>query len=219
MENTRKSKNKIIISLLAAVVLILVSGSFVIAEHGSGEGTFMYKSDLAGSAEVPAIPTSTAGEVKVWVNESLDAAAYDITLTDGNAIIASHLHCAIEGENGPVFAFLFGNIPGGFNVDGLLAHFTLTDANILEAGSSCPTAITDIASLKDALDAGEVYANVHSVIYPSGEVRGQLAFMEPDDGGDGEGDDGEEDDDGDGDGGGDDARKRAERPKGPIRER
>jgi len=34
--------------------------------------------------------------------------------------------------------------------------------------------ITSIADLAQAVRAGKIYANVHTVAHPSGEIRGQL---------------------------------------------
>ncbi|HSH31783.1 MAG TPA: CHRD domain-containing protein, partial [Candidatus Saccharimonadales bacterium] len=99
---------------------------------------------------------------------------FDLRAQDAEAVTAAHLHCAPVGQNGPVIAFLFGNVPGGFNVDGQLAAFRLTDANILPAGTQCNPAVTNITDLTAAIAAGNIYVNVHTVAHPNGEIRGQL---------------------------------------------
>jgi len=56
----------------------------------------------------------------------------------------------------------------------------LTDANItaITPHPDCMTTIgmdiTSIADLAQAVRAGKIYANVHTVAHPAGEIRGQL---------------------------------------------
>ena len=122
--------------------------------------------------------TATTGEIEVEFNDALTQAEFELEVFDGVAVVQAHFHCAPAGVNGPVVAFLFGRVPGGFDVDGDLAEFTLTDANIAAVGANCvPTigmAINNIADLAQAMQDGNIYANVHTVANPGGEVRGQL---------------------------------------------
>jgi hypothetical protein len=66
--------------------------------------------------------------------------------------------------------------PPGVDIDGELAKGSRTNADIRPA--DCVTAIgrvvNNIASLAFAARDGLVYANVHTVAHPGGEVRGQL---------------------------------------------
>jgi len=120
------------------------------------------------------------GDITVRFNRDLTEAQFRLNVEDGKAVIMAHFHCAPVGVNGPVIAFLFGNVPGGFDVDGRLAKFTLTDANItaITPHPDCTTTIgmdiTSIADLAKAIRAGKIYANVHTVAHPGGEIRGQL---------------------------------------------
>jgi len=144
-----------------------------------------FKADLTGDQEVPPVVTNTTGEIEVEFNDDLTEAEFELEVRDGVAVTQAHLHCAPAGVNGPVMAFLFGFVPGGFDVDGDLAEFTLTDANIAAVGADCvPTigmAINNIADLAQAMQDGNIYANVHSVANPPGEVRGQLESDDDDD--------------------------------------
>lgn len=147
------------------------------SDSGLGSGSLVFEADILGDQEVPAVVTDTTGEIKIEVAEDLTMADFKLEVRDGLVITQSHLHCGTVGVNGPVVAFLFGDIPGGFDVDGDLAEFTLTDANML--GISCGDVVIDnVAHLVQAIDSGMIYANVHSVDNPTGLIRGQLSAEE-----------------------------------------
>ncbi|MFL5803781.1 MAG: CHRD domain-containing protein, partial [Roseiflexaceae bacterium] len=129
---------------------------------------------------VPPVTTETSGDVTVRFNRELTEARFRINVEEGHAVTMAHFHCAPAGVNGPVVAFLFGAVPGGFDVDGRLAKFTLTDANItaISPHPNCIATIgmdiNSIADLAQAMRQGKIYANAHTVAHPAGEIRGQL---------------------------------------------
>jgi hypothetical protein len=158
---------------IALTILFVACG---LAGAASANSTLQTK--LSGDEEVPAVLTRTSGNAKIKVNKRQTEADFRVTLRRGEAITQAHLHCAPAGENGPVVAFLSGMVPGGFDTHGKYAQATLTDANIEAVGADCmPSAgmrIENIADLEEALEAGLIYVNVHSVANPGGEVRGQF---------------------------------------------
>ena len=141
-----------------------------------------YDVNLDGSQEVLPVTTNAAGTMTVKFNGGLTRAKFNIKVLDGDAVTEAHLHCAPAGTNGPVVAFLSGFVPGGFDVDGKLAKFVLKDTNIAAVGADCiPTAgmaINNIADLAQAMHEGNIYVNVHTVVNPSGDIRGQLADVD-----------------------------------------
>ena len=147
-----------------------------------GDSGLEFEVDLDGAQEVPFVGTDTTGEIEVEFNDALTEAEFELKVSDGVAVTQAHFHCAPAGENGPVVVVLFGFVPGGFDVDGDLAEFTLTDTNIADVitafGTDCDRfidmAINDIADLADAMQDGNIYVNVHTKANPGGEVRGQL---------------------------------------------
>ena len=103
---------------------------------------------------------------------------FSLTVQNGGWVTQAHLHCGRPGENGAVVVFLSGFNPEGADVNGLLAEGTRTNAEIEAGASDCETLIgrpvRNIASLAAAAAEGLIYANVHTVANPPGEVRGQL---------------------------------------------
>ena len=76
-----------------------------------------------------------------------------MTSLDGMTATAAHIHQAAAGVSGPVIVPLAETSPGVWSVP---AGITLTEAQV------------------DALNAGGLYFNAHTVINPGGEIRGQI---------------------------------------------
>src|SRR5439155_583359 len=127
---------------------------------------------LTGSDEVPSHNTRAVGQVKFQLNEDGTELEYRLISANIHNVIASHIHIAAEGVNGPIVVFLFGTVPpGGGRFDGVLAHGT-------------------VSALVDAINAGNAYVNVHTNDgvappntgpgdFPGGEIRGQIRAAGP----------------------------------------
>ena len=85
---------------------------------------------------------------------------------DPGDIVQVHLHVAPEGVNGPVVLFLTHAGPITLPLQG-----ELTAADLIP---NADVGVNNFADFVDRLLAGDVYANVHTLDHPSGEIRGQL---------------------------------------------
>mgnify|MGYP006284567443 CR=1 FL=1 len=119
---------------------------------------------LSGSNEVPPVLSTGFGEVMahlsgdtLWVSGSFS----ELT-SDFNADIAggSHLHVGLAGENGGV------ELPLNATVDGDKRGGSFEQANNMFVLSD---------SQKTLLLQRKLYVNIHTVEFPAGEIRGQLA--------------------------------------------
>ena len=122
---------------------------------------------LAGANEVPPVETASVGQATVMVTPNRDLH----TVSVGNIadVIASHIHCAPEGENGAVGITLFLNL-GSPVGSGNLARGPLPDPDV---GNGCEWDTVDDAIA--AMEEGRAYVNVHTFpVNLGGEVRGQL---------------------------------------------
>ncbi len=158
-------------------VLILVA-FLAVSTSAYGEGAALkFRAALSGAQEVPEVVTDTTGRIRVEFNDALSDAEFQLVVRDSVGVTMAHFHCERPGRNGPVVIFLF---PGPVtDVDGELARGTLTNAGFLPAGATvCPGLIgrpvNNIAALAFAMRDGLIYANVHTVAHPGGEIRGQL---------------------------------------------
>ncbi len=160
------------------LALVLAMGGGAV---GDDDDELEFEARLSGRAEVPRVVTETSGRAEIEFSEDLSTAEFVLRVSDGFRVTQAHIHCAPKGLNGPVVAFLAGFHNLGWDVDGKwIDNATLTDDNIVLGATpspTCPHTIATLADLAEAIPDGDAYVNVHSVLNPAGEVRGQL---EPD---------------------------------------
>ena len=120
--------------------------------HGmSGGKTQHMEITLSGSQEVP--PVSSAATGRGMITVASDKSISGSIMTSGIDVQAAHIHEAAAGANGPVIIPL---AKGADNTWVVPAGAMLTDAQYASYMS------------------GNLYVNVHSAAYPTGEIRAQL---------------------------------------------
>jgi hypothetical protein len=180
----------------ASCLMLAVSSLLPLsASNGQEVVTFDLYADLSGAQEVtppdapttpsPGVTTEATGDVQVRVAEDLSSFAFTLNVSNGTGVTQAHLHCGRPGQNGPVVVFLSPLNEQGQDVNGLLAEGTRTNANIEAGAEACEALIgrpvRNVASLTAAAFDGLIYANVHTLANPAGEVRGQLIPTDDDD--------------------------------------
>jgi hypothetical protein len=137
----------------------------------SGDDDREFKAVLTGANEVPPVQTAASGKAEFEVNRDQTKIKFELTIRNATDILGAagaHIHCGVEGANGPVVAFLAGQVAGGF--DGKVEiEATLTAANIVN-----PLCGATIAELVQSMRDGDTYVNAHSPAFPGGEIRGQI---------------------------------------------
>ena len=164
--------------LLAALAVVATGSSAYGADHkfnaravGGQEVVF----DATGAFVPGGRDTDAEGRMRARFNAELTEVKIDLRI-DGllGTFAAAHLHCARAGANGPV-AFGLVN-PGPLEFDGKRIRGTLGNGDF--SGGDCSAAvgrpINNIAALYFAMRDGLVYLNVHSSVFPPGEIRGQM---------------------------------------------
>jgi hypothetical protein len=172
-------QKRVVLSAVMFVLALSLSGH-VAAQQDMSEG-FKLRSTLSGAQEVtpPMGGTLTGGEIVLEFDAGFSQVMVTLTL-EGDATNAgrAHLHCARPGVDGPIFLGLVD--PGICDPAQLSAGMlscTLTNENFDVAADCMGTVdrpVNNIAALFFAARDGLVYANVHTVENPSGELRGQL---------------------------------------------
>jgi hypothetical protein len=165
-----------------AQLLVALLAVFALASPTAAGESRNFVAHLSGAEEVPARDTNAAGQAKFQLSEDGTELDYRLIVANIENVVAAHIHVGAVGVNGPVVAFLFGDVPpGGGRVDGVLATGTIT-ADDLGVG---PLAGQPLSDLVDAMRAGNTYVNAHTNDgvdpvntgpgdFPGGEIRGQI---------------------------------------------
>ncbi len=176
------------------------------AHDTDDDDSYAFRAVLSGAQEVtppdaPATPslgvtTNTSAQARVEFARNLSSFRFSLNVRNGRGVTQAHLHCGRPGQNGPVIVFLAPLNADGADVNGAFARGTRRNEHIEVGAEGCETLIgrpiRNIASLAGAARDGLIYANVHTVDNPAGEVRGQLIREHDDD----DHDDDRRDDDG-----------------------
>lgn len=132
-----------------------------------------FSAEMTGAQEVPAVDTTAAAKIDVQLT-GRGTLKFNLKATaDITGATQAHFHLAGRGQNGTVVAFLlpFNAAGQNFREGDTIAEGELTDANLItRPGFQNPT----IAELVARMKQGRVYANLHTLAHPPGEVRGQM---------------------------------------------
>ena len=128
-----------------------------------------FRAQCQGGNEVPSVDSNGQCQANFKLLDNGAGLQYRLIVANIEAVTQAHIHLAPAGQNGGVVAFLFGFVPEGETVNGMLAQGVLTDSDLIGA-----LAGMTIADLVAELEKGDAYVNVHTQSIPSGEVRGQI---------------------------------------------
>ena len=132
-------------------------GTFMIRANAIVDlNNLVWNGVMGGGSEVPPVATDAVGLAVVELNESQTELSFEITFAGlSSPEIAAHFHNAPPGVNGPaVFTLPLGSPKTGvWNIP--------------------PAMVTELAE-------GRMYVNIHSEMWPDGEIRGDLEpFSDP----------------------------------------
>jgi glucose/arabinose dehydrogenase len=130
-------------------------------------GTDNFRAHLNGDGEVPPVETGAQGQASFTVDAAMSVLDYKLIVANIENVVASHIHCAAPGVNGPVGVTLFSG--GPVSPDGVLAQGAITAP---DPGNGCSW--TTLEQVVTAMRNGLAYVNVHTTAHPPGEIRGQI---------------------------------------------
>jgi hypothetical protein len=165
---------------LAAGAAALAVAAYALA-GGSGPGFNHLSATLGGYQETPSI--SSTGSANFTADVAKDGQSVDWKMSyaalEGN-ITQSHIHFGQRGVAGGISVFLctnLGNGPAGTQAcpgphDGTISG-TFRPVDVI-GPTAQGIAAGEWDELMNAIDAGKAYANIHSNIWPAGEIRAEL---------------------------------------------
>jgi F0F1-type ATP synthase membrane subunit c/vacuolar-type H+-ATPase subunit K len=156
-----------ILALLAALTLALGAPGC-----GSDKGG-TWKATMSGALETPPNTSTATGTALLETNESANGVVrFTVSLTGIQGVTAGHIHGGGPGSAGPVIVTLLLENPP---LD-VPANATQTIDGMFNEADILPNTvgITTLKQLKDEMDAGNCYVNIHTVANPGGEIRGQI---------------------------------------------
>lgn len=136
---------------------------------------------LTGAAEIPPRQTDASGAVAVSLNPDGTSLHYRLSVSDIQDVTAAHLHIGLPDENGPIVVPLLGQGAPGDNAtlpEGV-ADGVIAEGDIAVTDLTGPLTGTPLLVLMELLRSGAIYANVHTSLYPEGEIRGQMRGIGP----------------------------------------
>jgi CHRD domain len=160
----------LVLSLLAAA-----SSGAVVGNGGKGgkegRGDDRLTAKLTGFSEVPSISTTGRGSFSAEIENNSIKFKLRYSDLEGTAQ-AAHIHFAERHVNGGIVAFLCGSPKPACPASGTVTG-TISAADI-QAVPAQGIAAGEIDEVIRAMNAGAIYANVHTSTFPGGEIRGQV---------------------------------------------
>lgn len=160
-------KRTSVVALLLVLILLATTGG------ASAKSNNHFEASLKGRNEVPANNSKATGQALFKVVDGGNAIEYKLIVANLDNLHMAHIHLAPAGSNGGVVVWLYPSappaqlIPGTTN--GILMTGTITSDNLVGALAGQP-----LSALIDAMAAGNAYVNVHTTLFPGGEIRGQV---------------------------------------------
>jgi hypothetical protein len=141
---------------------------------------------LTGYEESPSVSTTASGEFTATISPDGSSIAYSETYSGLQAAVTqSHIHVGQLAVNGSIVIYLCqtaanpdptGRAPQ-CPQEGTVSG-NITSANVIAGATTTQQlAANDLSAVVTAIQAGAAYANVHTVVSPGGEIRGQIRVI------------------------------------------
>jgi hypothetical protein len=164
------------IAWLTMAAVIAVAGTAL----ATNDGFSRIREVLSGYEEVT-LTLSTEGKGTFTAAVGKDKIEYTLRYSDlEGTVTQAHIHLGARGLNGGISAFLcsnLGNGPAGTQgcpTPAGTVRGTIGPEDVIGPGGQ-GIAAGEFAELLAAMRAGVTYVNVHSTLYPGGEIRAQIS--------------------------------------------
>lgn len=133
-----------------------------------------FRAHLSGDQEVPANESIAQGQATFQLSKDGTELSYKLIVANLEDLHMAHIHRAAAGVNGGVVVWLYPSAPPAImlpgTTNGILAEGVIKAANLRGSLAGQPLSV-----LIDEMSAGKTYVNVHTMLFPGGEIRGQIS--------------------------------------------
>jgi hypothetical protein len=163
---------------LGAAVALAVTGSAAMADNGRTTSNLRVR--LTGYQEGPAVSTAATGQFRAVIDEKAQEITYQLSYSGlEGSVTQSHIHIGLRAQNGGIMVFLCSNLGNGPEGTQACPAAPATITGTLRPGDIVGPAGQGITTgefdeLVAAIRADATYVNVHSSLFPTGEIRAQL---------------------------------------------
>ena len=165
-----------LLSALAAACLMLTLSPAAGAQFDPSTRTVI--AVLLGEEEVPPRETPAIGLAVFRLSPDGNQIRFRLLVANIENVVGAHIHEGPPGVNGPIIVDLFGALPGGGPVKGILSQGVINRSTNFRTGYSFDRLLALARS-------GNTYVNVHTNDgippadtgpgdFPGGEIRGQV---------------------------------------------
>jgi hypothetical protein len=148
---------------------------------GCTDTVIVFTATLNGGNQNPPLAVSGTGTTKVTWNTLTNEMTIDITFSGlTTSTTAAHIHCCVDPPGNTGVATTVPSFPGfplGVTAGTYSRTFDMTNSSSYNPAfvtAHGGTAASAAAALLAGLEAGQAYLNIHTTMFPGGEIRGFL---------------------------------------------
>jgi len=169
----------------AALTLIFAT-SILLPVSSASAAITIFGANLTGAQEVPPNASPGTGSAEIIVDDILNTMEVQVSFSGLiGTTTASHIHCCAPAGTNVMVATelpLFTGFPVGVTsgtYDHTFDMTLLSSYNPAFVAAHGGTTSTAFLALVDGMTTSTAYLNIHTNVFPGGEIRGQLAVPEP----------------------------------------
>lgn len=166
-------------SLPLAVLLTLL-----VATGSASAAEVHLATTLRGFEEVPVVSSAAGGTFTATLSDDRSTIEYELNYTLTGHVTQAHIHIGQKSVNGGISIWFCSNLASPPTPPGTqpcpdspgTVHGTITAADVVGPSGQGITP-GEFFEAQRAILRGNGYANVHSDLFPGGEIRGQILVV------------------------------------------